>query len=156
MGECHTQSYRMRSDGNMDFRYRMKYPWLFWQYVDVGGQLQDCQLGSSSTYTCRSTMNAFYDESEPEKRGRTMILDTDYDSYWISYKCNDESWTGITSQFITIFSRTPTVSDEWMEKVRARIAQDLPDYDMSNWQMYNSDHGYDKCTYDFDLYNDDN
>ena len=37
LGECHTQSYRMRPDGNMDFRYRIKYAWLFYQYVDVGG-----------------------------------------------------------------------------------------------------------------------
>ena len=138
----------------MDFRYRVKYPLLFWQYIDVGGQLQDCQLGSSSTYTCRNTMNAF--ESEPEDRGETKILDTDYTSYFISHRCYDDNWTGITTEYVTIYSRTPTVSDEWMEKIRARIAQDLPDYDMSNWNMYNSDQGYDKCTYDFNLYNDEN
>lgn len=138
-GECHTQSYRMRTDGsgNMDFRYRVKYPLLFWQYVDVGGQLQDCQLGSETPdYTCRSTMNSFYDENDPEqveRRSRTKILDTDYTSYFISHRCSDDSWTGITTEYVTIFSRTPTVSDEWMEKVRARIAKDLPDYDLSNW-----------------------
>ena len=83
-------------------------------------------------------MNAF-PRDDPEKRSKTRILDTDYETYFISHRCNDESWTGITSEYITIFSRTPTVSDAWMEKVRARIAQDLPDYDMSNWNMYNSD-----------------
>ena len=58
-GECVTQSYRQRPDGNMDFRYRVKYALLFYQYFDVGGQLQDCTLNSSPSYNCRSTMNAF-------------------------------------------------------------------------------------------------
>ena len=99
----------------MDFRYRVKYALLFYQYFDVGGQLQDCQVGSSASpeNTCRSTMNAF--ESEPDERAYYKILDTDYDTYAILYRCNDESWTGITSEFVTILSRTPTVSDAWME-----------------------------------------
>ena len=99
-------------------------------------------------------MNAF--ETEPKDRSYYKILDTDYDSYAILYRCNDESWTGITTEYVTILSRTPTVDEAWMEKVRARVAQDLPDYDMSNWNMYNSDQGDDYCTYDFNLYNDEN
>ena len=88
-GECVTQSYRQRPDGNMDFRYRVKYALLFYQYFDVGGQLQDCQLGStdSAAYTCRSTMNAF--ERDPDERSFYKILDTDMSSYAILYRCND-------------------------------------------------------------------
>ena len=83
-------------------------------------------------------MNAVEVE-DPDDRAPYKILDTDYKTYSILHRCNDKSWTGITSEFITILSRTPTVDDAWMEKVRAIVKQNSPDYDMSNWTMYNTD-----------------
>ena len=65
-------------------------------------------------------MNAF--EREPDERSFSKILDTDYETYAIIYRCYDNNWTGITTEYVTTFARTPLVSEEWMEKVRARVA----------------------------------
>ena len=84
------------------------------------------------------------------------VIDTDYSSYAIRYSCNDDNWHGIRTDYVTILSRTPTISEELMTQIRDKVASQLPDYDMSNWQMWNTDQGDDYCTYDFNIWSDEN
>ena len=66
-------------------------------------------------------MNSFT-RDDPEDRSKMRVIDTDYSTYAITWSCTDDNWHGIRTDYITILSRTPTLSEAQMNQIRDKVA----------------------------------
>ena len=115
---------------------------MFFQYMGVGGKLSDCASGSEDTWSCKSTMNDF-----PSDDGSMKIISTNYDRWAIQYGCFDPMEAGMMSMdFVWIYSRTQTLTEEEMQEIRSIIRSQLPTYNLTALQMYSTRQT--DCTYD--------
>ena len=65
-----------------------------------------------------------FGSSEPNYQ----VLDTDYDTYAVVYSCNPKRSTVPSLWFL---ARTPTISEELIEKLTRETTEKCPNYDWS-------------------------
>ena len=147
--ECGTQSYRKNSRGNYDLYFRA-YVWMAgFSYVGAGGELRQC--GTSNDWTCQATMGE--DKYAADKKTSAInILATDYDNWSVMYVCS-ENGMGMHAKWLAISARTGKISDSALAEAEAAVAKQLPDFDLSNWSMWNTSH--EDCEYDWNKWDNE-
>ena len=79
--------------------------------------------------------------------GTLKILSTNYDRWAIQYSCTAPMGDLMAMDFVWIYSRTTTLSDDDMAEIRSVIRSQLPTYNLNALQMWSTRQG-DSCTYD--------
>ena len=141
--DCVTKEYEMNKAGNMDLYFRGYWNAFGWgKYGGIGGEVSDCGTNGLSDSTCM----ARFDKGWHKKTKHPLdVLATDNESYDIGYFC--WSFKGLFHvSNLSIFSRTPVMSEEVQEEVKTVIHDKLPHYDLSQG-MYWTKQGEDKCNY---------
>ena len=126
--ECVTHEYRANSDGTANFKFRAWYPYTF-GYQGVGGQLINCDRGTPDTFTCQGTMDQSPDIA-PFK-----YLSTDVNSHFAMYGCDEMLGGTMNYQYVIIMGRQNTMGNDEVSQIKAEIAKQLPNYDLSWLQM---------------------
>ena len=75
------------------------------------------------------------------------ILSTNYDRWAIMYTCLDPMGDMMTMDFVWIYSRTQTLTGEEMQEIRSVIRSQMPTYNLTSLQMYNTVQD-DRCVYE--------
>ena len=146
--ECVTSVYRENAEGGMDYYYRGYYWSMFFQYMGVGGKLSDCDKGTADTWTCKSQMNLTKKEGgELSDNGSLKIISTNYDRWAIMYNCLAPMGDMMSMDFIWIYSRTQTLTEEEMMEIRSVIRSQIPVYNLTALQMYNTVQD-ERCVYE--------
>ena len=85
-----------------------------------------------------------------EKTANYKVLDTDYTSYSIVYNCEEEnSWEKVEK--VWILTRETSISDNLLATIKAKIKEQVPDYDTEWWLTYpkqGQDDWLIKCQYE--------
>lgn len=139
--ECGTQNYRKNASGNYDLYFRAYFWMMAFQYMGVGGELKRC--GTSSDWTCQATMG-----KESEKEYPIDILATDYDNWSVMYACMDMG--AMHAKWIGISDRNGAITPDQLAAAEASIAAQLPDFDLSDWSMWNTSQK--DCKYDWNTW----
>ena len=130
--ECVTSVYKKNAEGGMDYFYRGYYWSMFFQYMGVGGSLSDCDKGTPDTWSCKSTMNVSKsDDKSKDTSYPFKIISTNYDRWAIMYSCLAPMGDMMSMDFVWIYSRTQTLTDDEMAEVRSVIRSQMPVYNLT-------------------------
>jgi lipocalin len=108
---------------SMDLFFRGYY-WLKLGYMGVNGTLYQCDEGSKDTFTCMATMGG------GTHRSPITVWKTDYDNFDISYTCSSIMKGKMKYESFSVTSRTPEISAENLDKVKAIVKETIPQYDL--------------------------
>jgi len=131
---------------SMDLYFRGYY-FVKLDYMGVNGTLYQCDEGSSESFTCMATMGG------GSHRSPIMIWNTDYENFDISYSCKNILDGKMKFETFSVASRTPEISEESLEKVKAIVKENIPQYDLDHskglyWTKQNN-----WCTYQWQFDN---
>lgn len=108
---------------SMDLFFRGYY-FLKMDYMGVNGTLYQCDQGSPETWTCQATMGG------GTHRSPIMVWNTDYDNFDISYSCKSIFGGKMKFETFSVAAREPVISEENLEKVKAIVKENIPQYDL--------------------------
>ena len=114
--------------------------------MGVGGKLSDCASGSEDTWTCKSVMNDI-----PSAESTMSIISTNYDRWAIQYGCLAPMGDLMSMDFIWIYSRTQTLTEEELMEIRSVIRSQVPTYNLTALQMYSTVQD-ERCVYENDKF----
>merc|ERR1712167_376900 len=128
--ECVTKEFVVKDD-HLDLYFRGTYPYA--GYQGVGGKMYYCEEeGMKGDPTCYATMGSHHCKWAKKKSHKIPfnILDTDYENYEIYYDCHNIFFGWFHWSDFAVSGRTPKMSEDLTEKVRARVKELLPTYNV--------------------------
>ena len=72
---------------------------------------------------------------EMDNEPNYFVLDTDYDTYSVVYSCSNINDL-LTFEMMWILSRTPTLSQEALDSIIAKIGEEVPTYNFDKNAHY--------------------
>ena len=98
---------------------------MFFNYGSAYGDYKDFDQGSSSTFTMRTTMDGYNGASE------WKYIEVDYSSHFVMYSCKPILGQTGYNDYVWIWSRTPSMDNQKLAEIKARIQEKLPNYNLS-------------------------
>ena len=118
--ECTYKKFTVDSNGDLDLWFG---GYMMFQYRGVGGKMY-CEAGNPET--CEATMTG--SKGGDDKRENFPVLATDYETYDVGYYCMDMIKGFMKADFVMIYGREKTMSNEKLEEVRNIIREKIPEY----------------------------